>query len=80
MAGGLVRGVPGGPGGGRGRQGAARVHALLPRRLRRRVAARARHLPALPRTARRSHRRHLGLWCRSLVCILRIELILTILI
>jgi hypothetical protein len=35
----------------RDHQGAAGVHALLPRRLRRRVAAGQRHLPGLPRRA-----------------------------
>ena len=62
--GGDVRGVPGRAGRRWRPQGAAGVHALLPRRLRRRVAARARYLPALPCTACSSRRRRR---CRRLV-------------
>ena len=60
LRGGLVRGVSGGAGRRRGHQGAAGVHALLPRRLRQRVAARSQHLPVLPCPAHHSRRRNLA--------------------
>jgi hypothetical protein len=57
----LVRCVPGGPGRRRGPPGAAACRPACttstPRRQRQRVAARSRHLPDLPRPARRSRRR-----------------------